>query len=281
MKTALALTFIGMSLMAMVVIYTSPSNDVQAQFTDFLQTYKVGYTNDYEYDFRLQVFSSNLETIAELNKLNPYATFGVNQFADRTPEEMQKKTAYVSDNGAKCQNKKVKTLPETKSWISLMGSIKDQGNCGSCWAFSAVGAAEGRYALSRVQSTVQTRFSEQQLVDCDKTCGGCEGGLMTNAFVHMEDNDLCTEDSYKYTGRGQTCQETSKCKTGIRVKSCNTLSPTNSEIVGELQNGPISVAVDASIWSSYQGGIITNCSKGFSLTKFNQIYSKSSFFIAS
>lgn len=85
--------------------------------------------------------------------------------------------------------------------------MKNQGSCGSCWAFSAVGNLEG---LNFINGGKLTQYSEQQLVDCSSAGTpygnfGCNGGWMTDAIDYVIDNGITTEDQYKYTGKDDTC----------------------------------------------------------------------------
>merc|ERR1719384_288646 len=93
--------------------------------------------------------------------------------------------------------------PDEIDWSTqgAVSPVKDQGSCGSCWAFSTVGSLEGR---NQIATGKLQQFSEQQFVDCDKAFGdqGCQGGLMDNAFKYAEQANICTETSYPYQGKG-------------------------------------------------------------------------------
>merc|ERR1712146_130734 len=97
-------------------------------------------------------------------------------------------------------------VPDEIDWSDkgAVSPVKNQGSCGSCWAFSTVGSLEGRAAIAT--GNLQ-QFSEQQLVDCDHNGDqGCSGGLMDNAFQYlMGSKGVCTEDSYGYKGKAGTC----------------------------------------------------------------------------
>merc|ERR1712187_355374 len=84
--------------------------------------------------------------------------------------------------------------------------VKNQGQCGSCRAFSTTGSTESAW---KIAGNSLPSLSEQQLVDCDKVDAGCSGGLMDNGFSFLEKNDACSESSYKYKGTGGSCQQSS------------------------------------------------------------------------
>lgn len=133
-------------------------------------------------------------------------------------------------------------------------AVKDQGQCGSCWAFSTTGALE---ALSKIAHGTLKSFSEQQLMDCSASYGnfGCEGGLMINGFHYVKDKGIVTEAEYPYKAVEGSCQKNGgsfKISKIAEVVGCSALA---NSLVGR----PISVAVDATNWSTYKSGIFDNC----------------------
>ena len=260
MKTAITLILIGLAATSLYMLSSSTNSDVESQFQDFLSTYKVGYSNDYEYDYRFKVFQKNLETIAELNKTNPNATFGVNKFADKTPQEMERRLGLTKEDTDTCEYQGGTLRPDSGIDHSrhYLNGVKDQGECGSGWAFAAAGTAEGRYAFQNDMRDFTTSFSEQQLVDCDNHSSGCSEGSYPDALSYWKENDLCLEGQYEYKGVEGTCQ---KCKSGIRMRGCYQLIGRQENILGELGKGPVAVGVDASSWAFYTSGIISNCTE--------------------
>jgi len=135
-------------------------------------------------------------------------------------------------------------------------AVKNQGQCGSCWTFSTTGGLEGRW---KVASGQLVSLSEQQLVDCDKRDSGCGGGLMETAFSYEQGVAVCTESSYRYTARAGSCRASS-CSTGIPrggVTGYRKVSRSASALMSALQEGPVSVAVDAGKFQSYRSGVLT------------------------
>jgi len=137
-------------------------------------------------------------------------------------------------------------------------AVKDQGQCGSCWAFSSTGALEGQWQLAAGNLV---SVSEQQLVDCSKVDSGCDGGLMDNAFAFYEGTAIASEDGYPYTGKTGTCQAFGK----IAIPQGGVIGYTDisdeAGLLDALTNvGPISVAVEAdqSAFQYYSSGVVTS-----------------------
>merc|ERR1712022_99802 len=128
--------------------------------------------------------------------------------------------------------------------------VKNQGQCGSCWAFSTTGGLEGAWVLS---SGNLVSMSEQQFVDCSKQNSGCNGGLMETAFSWAKSQNIATEQSYAYTARDGSCKSSfttaipSGGVTGYKTASGNGLTSA-------LQGRPVSVAIqaDQSVFQQYK-----------------------------
>ena len=252
MKTFAIIAIAGVIATAFFAFNSAPSSAVEEEFRSFLETYRNGYGTTEEYSYRLGVFADNLDRIAELNAQNPEATFAVNQFADRTPEEMTKMMGYNGNRNVVGTHVPPTTASD-QDWTNMWSSIKNQGQCGSCWAFSATGSMES-FALFKGQSV---SLSEQQLVDCSKAQGnhGCNGGWPSSALKYAIANGMASSSEYPYVARDQTCK-----KNGGSFKIAGQSSYSGcSGLSNGVQSHPISVAVDANKWSSYKSGVFSSC----------------------
>eukprot|EP00657_Telonema_sp_P-1_P003152 TRINITY_DN1758_c0_g1_i3.p1 TRINITY_DN1758_c0_g1~~TRINITY_DN1758_c0_g1_i3.p1 ORF type:complete len:234 (+),score=52.43 TRINITY_DN1758_c0_g1_i3:219-920(+) len=146
-------------------------------------------------------------------------------------------------------------------------AVKNQGQCGSCWAFSTTGGIEGQWALSGHKLT---SLSEQELVSCDHTDSGCNGGLMSRALdflIRYHHGHIVTEASYPYTSGGgipSSCSANLDNKAiGATISGIHAVAD-NEEAMAVFvgSKGPLSIGVDANSWQTYTGGIMTNCQGG-------------------
>jgi C1A family cysteine protease len=241
-------------------------------FEKFIRDYQKQYASEEEKATKYGVFKENHIYISRLNQENPETQFDINEFADMTHDEFA--NSYL--NGYKPSLKQQwgvphlgthqysgATLPSSVDWSTkgAVTPIKNQGQCGSCWAFSTTGSVEGAWEIATGKLV---SLSEQQLVDCSKAEGnqGCSGGLMDNAFKYYETSAICTEESYPYKGAGGSCKASS-CTDGIPaggVKGFKDVAKDDQNALMEaVAQGPVSIAIEADkgVFQFYRGGVMS------------------------
>ncbi|CAN1759338.1 Senescence-specific cysteine protease SAG39 [Linum perenne] len=249
--------------------YTLPEAAMRLRHEQWMTRYGRVYNSPNEKETRYQIFKHNVAFIDSSNAAGDKSyELGVNQFADLTNEEF--KTTRNRFKGHMCSPQhdgpfryaNVTAVPSTMDWRKkgAVTPVKDQGQCGCCWAFSAVAAMEGINQLSKGKLV---SLSEQELVDCD-TNGqdqGCNGGLMDDAFEFIIQNKgLTTETNYPYDAADGTCNANKEGNSAAQINGYEDV-PANSEaaLLKAVANQPISVAIDAgdSSFQFYKSGVFT------------------------
>lgn len=157
-------------------------------------------------------------------------------------------------------------VPDSWDWRErgAVSSVKDQGQCGSCWSFSAAGCMEGAWAVSTNQLL---NFSEQQLMDCSRTYGNmaCHGGLMESAFEYAIDYGMCTDEDVPYKAENEYCNKNvRKCKKIARFNDCFQIPENNEKLLKSavfMRPVAVSIEADTKTFQFYKGGILdsSNC----------------------
>ena len=248
------------ALLALTFCIDNSERKTFQEFQKFLIKYNKKYNTIAEYFLRYNVFKKNLKRFSQ-NKAS--YKMGINQFTDLTPTEFRK--GYLNLDMKlvnKINYKKVSVnskndAPESWNWVDkgVFGPVKDQGYCGSCWAFSAIGNIE---ALNAMKTKEYVALSEQQLVDCDTEYDqGCNGGLMEYAFAYLVEKGCMTEKDYPYVGYDDTCHY-DESKVFLRIDSWLMLDTQDENEIKEFlyTNGPLAIAINADPFQYYTGGII-------------------------
>eukprot|EP00441_Pelagodinium_beii_P020481 CAMPEP_0197678524 /NCGR_PEP_ID=MMETSP1338-20131121/90154_1 /TAXON_ID=43686 ORGANISM="Pelagodinium beii, Strain RCC1491" /NCGR_SAMPLE_ID=MMETSP1338 /ASSEMBLY_ACC=CAM_ASM_000754 /LENGTH=326 /DNA_ID=CAMNT_0043259469 /DNA_START=71 /DNA_END=1051 /DNA_ORIENTATION=+ len=273
MKGAIVLVAL-LGCAAMAAASSLSADQSEFLFEAWRRTHGVEYSSAEEYMARKAVFSANLEKIAAHNAQELSYTMAANQFAHLSQEEFTARYAsglrpsYLPKSFDLSLRRVNSTeLPSSVDWRQkgAVTGVKNQGQCGSCWAFSTTGSTEGITAISTGKLI---SLSEQQLVDCSGPEGnqGCGGGIMDQAFQYIENNGgICSEAAYPYTAADGSCKASS-CTNVASISGYQNV-PHNSEsaLKAAVAQQPVSIAVDAQSWQFYGGGVYNNAFCGTSL----------------
>jgi C1A family cysteine protease len=244
--------------------------DEWLQFSNFQERFSKSYETIQEMESRFQIFRANLRNII-LHNLDHTQNFtmGINQFTDLTPEEFRAQyingglRTEVGSYGCKSFSSSASGAPASIDWRQkgAVTSVKDQGQCGSCWTFSSTGAVEGAWAISTGKLV---DLAEQELVDCATGISygsrGCSGGQMEGAFKYIIEHGQCALSSYPYTAKDGSCQ---KCSAVAHITSCSDVKPNDQiSLKAAVAQQPVSVAIsaDTKLFQSYSSGVITSSS---------------------
>lgn len=250
------------------------------EFFNFQDRFEKRYESLLELETRFEIFRTNLINILKHNSdQSQNFTLGVNQFTDLTPEEF--KAQYINGRlgsrlgsfGCQTFTSSGSGLPSSVDWRTkgVVNPVRDQGQCGSCWAFATTANAESVWAISRGQLL---DLSEEFLVDCASGLGyynmGCNGGQPDSAFKYMINNGQCLESTYPYkAGSTRTAGSCQKCSSaGVTFSSCHDVKPNDQvSLAAAVAKQPVVIAIEADTryFQSYSGGILDSTSCGTTL----------------
>merc|ERR1712086_1028164 len=229
--------------------------ELQQAFVEHMSTYGISYGTEEEFNFRMSLFAAKDAEINEINATEENFTVGHNFMSTWTDMEYKKLLEPVN--------------ADSKDWRAdgAVNPVKNQAQCGSCWAFSATCAAEGAHFIKTGELL---SLSEQELVSCSKIDMGCNGGLQSRAFFYLEHHEQELESAYPYTSgtgvNGKCLFDKTKGKVGMKTY---TNVPANSveQLKAAIDKQPVAVTIEAdkTVFQQYTSGIMDSAACGTSL----------------
>jgi hypothetical protein len=265
----------------LAILATASALDIEAlshdrtfyeeKFVDYLKEHSVRARDGAHFVEMLQTFANNWQLIENHNASPEGKKFqmGMNAFGHFTYEQWIEHLHLGLERPARVSAPQMHSVngtaaPDAVDWVDggAVTPVKDQGNCGSCWSFSATGALEGAYQL---KTGMLESFSEQNLVSCDDVDMGCKGGLMDQAFQWTMDNGgICTEADYPYvSGKSrdnEDCIQDSCTKdVAVTPTTFTDVAESDEDLMDALAQQPVSVAIQANqpAFQFYKSGVMT------------------------
>lgn len=241
----------------------------ERSFLSWMRTTNQLFTGD-EYNLRLGIWLANLRAVQAHNAAGHSFKLTMNKFAALTPAEYRsllglRKTVAI----ARGTRRTSKSNAESLDWRDkgAVTDVKDQGGCGSCWAFSTICSIEGTWAAKKGELV---SMSESNLVDCDTYDEGCNGGFMFMALeyiVNFQNGKVMTEADYPYKASARKCAYDDSKALWRVARYVNVTAGSEDDLQSKVEDyGPVAVAIDASHFSFqlYWGGIYDEpwCSPG-------------------
>jgi len=242
----------------------TPLSKACQMFQEFEEKFEKKYEDDTKRLERYLVFLENLAEIefmklqdpsAKYSHLTPLADWSRGEYSARN--NLHKQETFDASVTPVLEDINVDDAPKSFSWIEKGGvnAVKDQGQCGSCWSFATVANIEGTYFN---QNGKLESLSEQELVSCDKTDNGCNGGLPSNAvkWLIAQKHGLELESEYKYDGRDEACS-IDKSKERVFVYNWVQVNVGKEDEMAAalVKYGPLSIGINAMFMQFYFGGV--------------------------
>jgi len=274
MNRVLVIALLGLAVASAA---TFKEEEYQLMFGKFMTQYNKKYTHD-NFFYRYTVFKANMDKIALANKQKHTYKLGMNEMGDMTHAEFKAtklgynridRTHLRAKNAPAPVHTKAVDPPTYVNWNAkgAVTPVKNQQQCGSCWAFSTTGSVEGAVFIN---SGTLPGLSEQQLVDCSTSQGndGCNGGLMDYAFQYiMSNGGITSEDQYPYTATGPNTCNTNTSSVASITGFTDVAQGSETALATAVVLGPVSVAIEAdqNCFQFYSGGVLSDPSCGVQL----------------
>jgi len=243
------------------------ARDLRQEFDSYKTQFSKSYATEEEHEQRFEIFVNAVNRIEAKNEQSQGqgAVFGLNKFSDMAHDEWKAK--YLSNVPRSTSERIVPkphgAAPQSLDWRTkgLVTAVKNQEQCGSCWAFSATETIESGYM--KAKNLVNTTFAPlapQQIVDCDNTDGGCDGGNPDTAYEYViSAGGQDVASAYPYTGTDGTCAF-KPAAIGAKISgwawAC-TEEDESTLMKNVAEQGPLSICVDAQNWQDYTGGVMS------------------------
>jgi C1A family cysteine protease len=246
--------------------------EVEQAFVEHVATHGLSFGTKAEYHFRLNEYARKDAAIKKINEENANFTVGHNFMSTWTHAEYKRLLGYKQGSLLTAENtvelSEVDT-PASVDWRTqgAVNPVKNQAQCGSCWAFSATFANEGAHFL---KSGELLSLSEQELVSCDPNSMGCNGGLQAYAFMYLEQHGQNLESAYPYTsGHGVTgtCNHAKATGPVSDTGYTNIPAQSISQLKAALAKQPVALTIEADqlVFQMYTHGILDSASCGTQL----------------
>lgn len=274
-KFSLCLVLMSASWALLAASRPLPEASIQQKFEQWMADHGRIYPDNEEKGKRLEIFADNMQFIEDFNRAgNRSFNLGLNTFSDRTVDEFRElSTGLVLPSTLRLRptpfmHANITHVPDSMDWVAkgAVNAIKDQGPCGSCWAFSAVAAIE---SITQIKTGKLLELSEQQLVDCTIENYGCSGGWMDTAFDYIIQNGgISSETNYPYDASDGTCNAHMASLSVAKIVGYEDVPANNEgEILKAVAMQPVSVALDGSgqEFQLYSSGVFNgNCGTNMS-----------------
>ena len=260
-----------MRFTAALLASTAAAFSTTSKYMQYMAEHGKSYLTKEEFQARKALFAVADEFVESHNQTNANFTVGHNKFSDMSESEKASYRGRIPKAAKTGETRSFSTLnlPESVDWRgTCVNAIRDQGQCGSCWAFSSVASLEGAHCVA---TGTLAQFSEQQLVDCayiQYGNFGCNGGLEDNAFKYYESNDAMYESDYSYNATKGSCQYSAGQATTVQVSDyLDVTANSESQVKAAIAQQPISVAIQANqmVFQLYTSGIFDNTKCGDNL----------------
>jgi C1A family cysteine protease len=246
--------------------------DDSTLFTAWKAQYNKQYSTAEEESLRFENFKLSIDRVQSRNAKSGSTTFGLTKFADMTPEEFKStllgyiRPAEKSDVGVLTPQDI--DVPQTLDWRNqnMVTPVKNQEQCGSCWAFSVTENIESMYCMkNQIDCTTFPPLSPQEIVDCDTVDQGCDGGDPPTAYQFViQEGGMEDASDYPYTAQDGTCNfQANLVKVTISSWQYATQNSDETTMQNNLASwGPLSICVHAEPWQDYTGGVLmaSDCS---------------------